>query len=430
MQLYDRLGKDGVVSFASAMTRQLDSTWSPVTEVEQVFNKVTSLGSNGNGDVKMGSCLRTNGNMLEFGYVRWTDYPGKERSVVVVREEECFDFFKERPSDPVALHIGGDKAIVPAFIAAQEIIKASKIGAMDILSLNVGLMMPEMLKLSNAGKWSKLLSEDEQGVSVGGQAVRTGSKAGLLAKLDGFENIKSWASTLDDMKDEGLLSRIGSLDKSYLNGLNLDIAHPKYGSEIKALLKESPDDLISVWKKLKDDPAYSWELSKTEPQWQKWSQREFFKDITAKGRGFETDVCLAAFKNRSSAEYNELKNKFRLDFGKNLDEYDMYSQVQLKYDGEDYFVADQLFVKRDVFGEVDDIIIIEDKLSASTPLTVPQSKAFTKKVFRVRSLDKFSEIGTDMKLNPGDVLPFNDGKQWYKVHDGKNGEVITGINKM
>ena len=63
---------------------------------------------------------------------------------------------------------------------------------------------------------------------------------------------------------------------------------------------------------------------------------------------------MATFKNRSSAKYLELKQKFQTDFGKNLDDYDMYSQVQLKYDGDNYFVADQLFVKRNALGDIDE----------------------------------------------------------------------------
>jgi hypothetical protein len=112
----------------------------------------------------------------------------------------------------------------------------------------------------------------------------------------------------------------------------------------------------------------------------------------------------------------------------------MYSQVQLKYDGDNYFVADQLFVKykTDVLGRkvVDDVIVIENKLSSTTPLTSPQANAFQKSTFTIRSLDKFSEMGSGTKLNPGDILRFDGSKQWYKVHDGTDGNVITGIMKM
>lgn len=195
------------------------------------------------------------------------------------------------------------------------------------------------------------------------------------------------------------------------------------------------DELVTVWKKLKDEPAYCWELGKEGGSpWAKWSKREFFINVTAKGKKFETEVCLLAFKNRQSQKYLELKAKVQSDFGKNLDDYDMYSQVQLKYNGDEYFIADQLFVKykTNALGAkvVDDIVIIENKLSSSTPLTAPQSGAFTKTSYTVRSQSSVSQFGSGINLTSGKILDFLGQKQWYKVHDGTNGETIIGINKM
>jgi hypothetical protein len=264
-----------------------------------------------------------------------------------------------------------------------------------------------------------------------GQGVSKVGKASLFTKTKSFTHLNKWVNSLDDIADAGLSSKLDNLETSYFSKLDADLIHPTYGSEIKALLKESPDDLVDVWKKLKEDPAFSWELQKTGGnRWEKWSQREFFKDITAKGKGFETNVCLATFKNRSSAKYLELKQKFQTDFGKNLDDYDMYSQVQLKYDGDNYFVADQLFVKRNLDGDIVDMVVIENKLSSTTPLTTPQSTAFTKISFTVRSVSIESATTPGKFLNSGQSLNFSGTKQWYKVHDGANGDVISGISKM
>lgn len=267
-----------------------------------------------------------------------------------------------------------------------------------------------------------------------GDGLQGAGKAGLLTKFKDFTNVKTWINTLDEVADASLLSKLDNLDASYFSKLDADLVHATYGPEIKALLRENPDDLAEVWKRLKHDPAYSWEIQKTGgSRWEKWSQREFFKDITAKGKGFETDVCLATFKNRSSVKYAELKQKFKTDFGKNLDDYDMYSQVQLKYDGDNYFVADQLFVKYKTVGGqklIDDIVVIENKLSSTTPLTGPQSTAFTKTSFTVRSQNSTSQFGSNINLTSGKVLEFSGAKQWYKVHDGANGDVISGISKM
>ena len=112
----------------------------------------------------------------------------------------------------------------------------------------------------------------------------------------------------------------------------------------------------------------------------------------------------------------------------------MYSQVQLNYDGDNYFVADQVFVKYgiddDGFQFVEDVVIIENKLSSSTPLTTPQSNAFTKTSFTVRSQSLPSQFGSGKNLTSGTALKFSGTKQWYKVHDGSNGDAITGIKKM
>lgn len=261
------------------------------------------------------------------------------------------------------------------------------------------------------------------------------SKSQLLTKLDNLPNLKAWSGTLDEVADADLIAKIDGLDPTDLGKLNTDIVHTTYGTEIKTLIKQNPDDLTDIWKRLKDDPAYSWELRKTSPnsRWEAWSQREFFKDVTAKGKGFETDVCLIAFKNRTSAKYLELKDNVLTDLKKNLDEYDMYAQVQLKYSGDNYFVADQLFIKYKTVGGqkvVDDIIVVENKLSSSTPLTPPQASAFKETTFTVRSQSVPSEFGSGTNLTSGSVINFSDSKQWYKVHDGVNGDAITGIRKM
>ncbi|MCO6461094.1 MAG: hypothetical protein J5I59_06800, partial [Saprospiraceae bacterium] len=96
--------------------------------------------------------------------------------------------------------------------------------------------------------------------------------------------------------------------------------------------------------------------------------KEFWKWIHL-GRKFEKEFLLPRLKNRFSDEYTQLKNKASEIFEVNLDQYDMYSQVQLKFgDEEKYFVADQVYVKwgkadDGLTDEIKDIVIIEDKLS-------------------------------------------------------------------
>ena len=257
------------------------------------------------------------------------------------------------------------------------------------------------------------------------------SKAKLLTKFKGFENIQSLVNQLDDAKDAGLISKLDALESSYFSKLDQDLVHSTYGSEIKALLKESPDDLNDIWKRLKDDPSFSWELQKTGgSRWEAWSKREFFKEVTALGKKFEAETVLKTLKDRSSQWYGTLKSKVFTDFAKNLDDYDMFSQVQLKYDGDNYFVADQVFVKYDDFGGVEDIVVIENKLKNSTALTIPQTDALKHSNYEVRSINKASEFNSTNQLNQGDLLEFEGNIKWYKVYDSDKGDVITGINKL
>jgi hypothetical protein len=71
-----------------------------------------------------------------------------------------------------------------------------------------------------------------------------------------------------------------------------------------------------------------------------------------------------------------------------------------------------------------------NKLSSSTPLTTPQTNAFQKTTFTVRSVSAESEFIPNTFLNQNTVLNFSGEKQWYKIHDGTNGDVISGIQKM
>ena len=137
------------------------------------------------------------------------------------------------------------------------------------------------------------------------------------------------------------------------------------------------------------------------------------------------------FSSRRSAKYLELKSNFLSDFGKNLDDYDMYSQVQLIYNNAgDYFVADQIFVKyKTIEGQkmVDDMVVIEDKLGSSTRLTTPQNGALKSSSYRVRSISESSRFGSNDNLTQGMNLKFDKDIQWYKVSDGIDGKTIQNI---
>jgi hypothetical protein len=257
-------------------------------------------------------------------------------------------------------------------------------------------------------------------------------KLNLLGKLDNFPKLKTWVNGLDNVLDANLISKLDGLDAVYLAKLETDIASNSMGAGLKTLLRESPDDLNDIWKILKDDPKYAFELSKTGgARWNKWAQGNFFKTVTKAGKDFEELICKQAFKNRSSAKYLELKQKIQADFAKNLDDYEMFSQVQLKYNSSgDYFVANQIFVKYDAFGDVEDLIVLENKLSSTTSFSPNQSSALQSNSFTVRSNSIESGTSNGMFLNKNEVLDFSGSKQWYKVYSSGDGSAIIGIQKI
>jgi hypothetical protein len=84
--------------------------------------------------------------------------------------------------------------------------------------------------------------------------------------------------------------------------------------------------------------------------------------------------------------------------------------------------------KHDALDVVDDILVLENKLSSTTPLTSPQSGALKSSGYRVRSkIEKKSVFDQTKELNYGDELKFNKNIQWYKIYDGTEGTEIKGI---
>ena len=294
----------------------------------------------------------------------------------------------------------------------------------------------------------------------------------IVARMEKYVNINtnSVAQRIIDIESKGnsltkvknlsvnAQAKLENIEDEFIIALEQDLNHPNHGDGIKQLLDENPDD-ISIWRGLKEDPALHWELNntlyKTDPRWQKWSQRAYFQEVTSKGKLFEETTCLNKFKERgvrnangtltgASDWYTDLYNKVQNDYGINLHDYDLFSQVQMKFpnpvtlsDGKiiDYFVADQLLVKFDNLGSIEDIIIIENKLQHSTSLTINQNTALNFNNFTVRNTtERFSEYGTSRKLSATQNanLNFNTSTgniKWYKAYDNNDGNAISGIKK-
>ena len=200
-----------------------------------------------------------------------------------------------------------------------------------------------------------------------------------------------------------------------------------------------------------DDPFYHFQLKKDgfyddNPSWQHWGNREFFKNNPhiVNGKKFEELTCLNKFKNRTDPNYLNLKNKVQRDFSVDLNEYDMFSQVELGFPPHtlssgktiDHFVADQVFVKFDNLGDVEDMIVIENKLNFGTSLTPNQNHAKTLTGYTVRNTAanaRVSQFNTSNVLSntTNTNLNFANGKiKWYKVWDSETGESISGLEKL
>jgi hypothetical protein len=74
------------------------------------------------------------------------------------------------------------------------------------------------------------------------------------------------------------------------------------------------------------------------------------------------------------------------------------------------------------------ILVLENKLSCTTPLTSPQSGALKSSGYRVRNERREPVLGNE-NLIKNTELRFSKDIQWYKVYDGTDGKAIQNIIK-
>ena len=227
--------------------------------------------------------------------------------------------------------------------------------------------------------------------------VASVSKTLLLTKFTNFPKIKAWILTLDEAIDVNLLTKLDELDANYFARLDTDLGSLSNGASLKALMKESPDDINNIWKFLKDEPKYCYDLAKTGgSRWEKWAQGNYFKTITKAGKDFE-ELALLELKTIES----NLRIKLT-DLNININEFEVFEQVQIKTGKiidnlEEYLVADFILVKKKTnintgieSLDYNNAIVLETKLSEGTALTTPQISALNKvktssNVFDIRS---------------------------------------------
>ncbi|MES2134128.1 MAG: hypothetical protein V4506_17405 [Bacteroidota bacterium] len=264
----------------------------------------------------------------------------------------------------------------------------------------------------------------------------TVTKASLITKYNSYNSIKTWINSLDEIVDATLFTKLEGFDAAYYARLESDLSSASNGASIKSLLQESPDDLTTVWKLLKDDPKYSFELAKTGgSRWEKWAQGNFFKTITQAGKDFEVVAS-----NQLQAVSSTLKTKLATKYNININQYEVFEQVQIKTGqtvngADEYFIADFVLVKKKtVLGQeildLDNAVVLETKLSSTTPLTPPQTNALAKvkttsNTFSVRSVSQPGVFNpTNYSLGSTNQIKITD---YIKVHSDGVGTTVQDI---
>lgn len=128
-------------------------------------------------------------------------------------------------------------------------------------------------------------------------------------------------------------------DNDYKLLLNKDLSSNSTGAELKSLLSSAEN--VEIWKYLKDDPAYAFELAKDNKDWERWSKINFFKDITIIGHSF-TKKVVEAMSDKNSA----LFKRFEAFVGRDLKDYELITELPLET-ANGYMKADIVLIKYD-----------------------------------------------------------------------------------
>ena len=119
--------------------------------------------------------------------------------------------------------------------------------------------------------------------------------------------------------------------------------------------------------------------------------------------------------------------------GKDIEGYELYTQVQLYIgtSGNNYFVADQVFVKYGINNKgkevITDILVLENKLNGGTKLSNMQGSGYTNRTgtFRIRSKKIKSKYDKTKTLVQGGETEVE--LTFIKVYDGTDANTIDGI---
>ena len=109
-------------------------------------------------------------------------------------------------------------------------------------------------------------------------------------KNGSYLNIDSWLSSITNnvAKKSYIEDILLGWQNDFRQFLDADLLSQSYGSELKQLILDNPDDLENIYKLLKTDPHYAFNVAQDgHGNWEKWSKGNFFKTVTKAGKDFE-----------------------------------------------------------------------------------------------------------------------------------------------
>jgi hypothetical protein len=160
MHLFAQFGKAEKVRFMQLVTKKLDTGWIGDEELKVVFPDETLLTKTTTSSLHVVSCFGSE-HGLTFGF----SYFNKNASGFYTNPEDqlhdkCVRPFTKTGSEPVILRVGDDELVVPAFIAAQIMINRKEESANDLLSMHVGVLLPNaLIRPVTLAKWNKFLGK-------------------------------------------------------------------------------------------------------------------------------------------------------------------------------------------------------------------------------------------------------------------------------
>ena len=268
---------------------------------------------------------------------------------------------------------------------------------LDALDGQKLLLTPSVVIVDNTLGYKKIGTLENVYITVNNDAKK--ANIGVYSKgekvvLSLEKNLKSEIDEIDTFFNTSLSTEVKHLlnqwDDDLLKNLHKDLLSKSMGGELRQLLK-TEDDFLK-WKLIKEDPAYAFEISKTDITWTKWGKSNFFKTNTQLGRQFES---LVSSKIRNIPPFSTLYK-----------DYTHLKQVYLK-GVKDNIIADDLFVKelRDERGRSYFKAIISDsKLKATSPWTANQKSELID-VFKNNPNKKYIEF--EVRSSKSELQKFN-----------------------